>query len=211
MKSMRGVRRGAVMRMLGGAVLAAALGLSAARADAGLRVASVFGHGMVLQRDKVVPVWGWAEPGAEVKVEFAGQAKTAKAGADGLWMAQLDPMRASADGRALKVSVRGASASSGSAAFTNVVVGEVWVCSGQSNMAFPLSRASNAKEAQASAADPMLRLLRVVASPANDVVMGPTNGLQGSWAISESASAATFPAVGWFFGRELRKALDVPV
>ncbi len=98
-------------------------------AHAKVKVAPVFGDHMVLQRDMEVPIWGTADKGEKVLVEFAGQKKETKAGDDGKWMVELDPMKVSAEGRILTVS---------GTQFSNVVVGEVWVGSGQSNMGWPL-------------------------------------------------------------------------
>lgn len=94
-------------------------------AFAAVRPAMIFNDNMVLQRDCKVPVWGTAEPGEEVKVSFAGQSLTAKADAKGAWMVTLAPMKACAEGRPLTIA---------SQSFSNVAVGEVWLCSGQSNM-----------------------------------------------------------------------------
>jgi len=93
------------------------------------RLAQIFQDNMVLQREKPVPVWGWANPGAQVEVAFGGQKKQAKADAKGYWKAILDPMPASRDGRTLEVRIGGTALSR-----KNVLVGEVWMATGQSNM-----------------------------------------------------------------------------
>jgi ferredoxin len=101
-----------------------------------LKLATLFSDGMVLQRDQKVAVWGWTDPGAEVTVSFAGKDSTAKAGVDGKFVVRLKKMKASAEPRTLKV-VSG----SDSADVKNVLVGEVWLCSGQSNMLWPVKSA----------------------------------------------------------------------
>ncbi|WP_269539245.1 hypothetical protein [Cerasicoccus fimbriatus] len=109
----------------------AAAGLLAANiAHAELSVAEIFSSKMVLQRDKDVPVWGWADAGESVKVSFGGQTATAQANADGKWMAKLSPMDANAKGQTMTVETAGGEKTE----FTDVLVGEVWLASGQSNM-----------------------------------------------------------------------------
>ena len=111
------------------AVLFAFAFAAAASMAAGVEVASPFADGMVLQRGMKVPVWGWADPGTQVTVSFAGTTRTATAGADRKWRVDLPPMEASKEGRELRVN---------DVTFRDVVVGEVWFCSGQSNMALQL-------------------------------------------------------------------------
>ena len=99
--------------------------LCALSASAAVKFASPFGDGMVLQRGKPVAVWGTADAGEKVNVTFAGQSASATAGADGRWLVRLAPMEASAEGRVLKAN---------DDEVKDVLVGEVWLCSGQSNM-----------------------------------------------------------------------------
>jgi sialate O-acetylesterase len=176
----------------------------AALAPAEVRVPALFGDNMVLQRDQPVPVWGWSDPGDTVTVSFAGQTRQATAGADGRWLLRLDPMPASAEPRVLSVrSARGAAHPS----FTNVLVGEVWICSGQSNMKASLAGTLGAANAIAAAGLPRLRLFdaRMWAAPK------PLTDVVGRWAESGPESAAGFSAVGFHFGRTLLEALDIPV
>ena len=95
---------------------------------ADVKLPPVIGSGMVLQREMAVPVWGWAEAGEEVTVSFAGQTKKTKAGNDGKWTVSLDPLKANGNGSALTVTGKN------KITLENVLVGEVWICSGQSNM-----------------------------------------------------------------------------
>ena len=170
-----------------------------------LRFARIFTDHGVLQREMPVPVWGWGTPGAEVNVEFAGQTKTATADGSGKWLVRLDPMPASADGQELKVT-------SGSAAaeLTNILVGEVWLCSGQSNMGLPISKAKGGKETIANADLPRLRMFRVKQNPMYE----PGAEVAGEWiACSPNIfeDGHDFSAVAFFFGQQLLKSQDCPI
>ncbi|MGZ0168822.1 MAG: sialate O-acetylesterase [Planctomycetales bacterium] len=167
-----------------------------------LRLASVFTDNAVLQRGQTVPIWGKGEPGQTIVVAFAGQEKSAKVDKDGRWMARLDAVSASAKGQTL-------TAKSGSevVAIGNVLIGEVWVCSGQSNMAFGLGGSVNGKAAIAAAGDDQLRLFNARAQATDE----PQESIGGSWAVDSSQSAGSFSAVGYYFGKALRKKLGVPV
>ena len=165
--------------------------------------ASLCTDNMVLQRGRPVPVWGMAEAGEKVTVEFAGQVKTTVAAADGKWSIRLAALPASAEARSL--TVRGAAGEP--KAFTNVVVGEVWIASGQSNMEWNLARAANGEAAVKDSADPLLRLFTVKKNT-SDI---PQAAVVGSWAACSPENAGGFSAVGYFFGRDLRRALQVPV
>ena len=116
----------------------------AAVAQAEVTVAKVFGDNMVLQRDMEVPVWGWADPGEKVTVQFANQKKSAEADKTGKWMIRLDPMPANAKGRTLVVTAAGGNRK---LEIGNVLVGEVWLCSGQSNMEWLVKQSEGADEA----------------------------------------------------------------
>jgi sialate O-acetylesterase len=111
-------------------------------AQAGLRMPAIFSDGMVLQRDRPVWVWGWSEPGDEVTVQFAGQEKRGKSGADGRWEVQLEPMAASFENREIRIQ----SLSGGAKTIRNVWVGEVWFTAGQSNMMMGISHAVGGEE-----------------------------------------------------------------
>jgi sialate O-acetylesterase len=189
------------MRMLAVLLLVLA-GSARAREEsaADLKVHSLFSDHMVLQSDFACPVWGTAEPGDEVTVSIAGQKKSAKAGGEGKWTVKLDPLPAGGP-HELTVAART------TVKFEDVLVGEVWICSGQSNMEFTVKGSINAAEEIAKADFPKIRHFlvpkRQEASPVSDVV--------GKWQVCSPETAAGFTAVGYYFGRELHHCLGVPV
>ncbi|MCY2951412.1 MAG: hypothetical protein NTU53_05470 [Planctomycetota bacterium] len=166
------------------------------------KLPAIFGDNMVLQQGKTIPVWGSADAGQRVGVEFARQRKTATTGVDGKWMVKLDPVKAGGPYE-MKVTV-GDSASVG---YKNVLVGEVWVCSGQSNMEMSLRGTSNAQEAIAAAGNPKIRLFTVSKAQAES----PQIDCKGKWQECTAETVPGFSAVGYHFGREVQAALDVPV
>lgn len=168
---------------------------------AAIKLPAVFADHMVLQCDQPVPVWGTADAGEQVTVEFAGQKKTATADAAGKWILRLDAMPASAEPRAL--TVRGKN----SVAIPDVLVGEVWLASGQSNMGVPLSSAHNAATELPAANDAQLRFFTVTKATAAE----PQSDLRGKWEASNPDTAKNFSAVAYFFARELRAKLQCPV
>jgi sialate O-acetylesterase len=181
------------------ATLTAVLALASVTLRAEVKPNSLFSDGVVLQRGVSVPVWGTANNGEKVTVQFQDQ-KVVTTAKDGRWMVRLKRLKA---GGPFTLSITGEN----SITITNVLVGEVWLCSGQSNMAFQLARAANAAEAIAAAGDPFLRLYTVPRSAMDT----PQTDAPGTWKESTPDSAATFSAVAYFFGRDLRRALNVPV
>jgi sialate O-acetylesterase len=179
-----------------------ALALLGTISRAEVTLAPLFTDHAVLQCDKVVPIWGTAATGEKVTVVFAGQQRQATPGFDGRWLVLLDPIPATAAGADLSVS------GSNGITLHDVVVGEVWLCSGQSNMEFPLARALDGEREVAAANLPLIRHVRVehvVAEQPADKV--PTSG----WEVATPQTAARFTAVGFFFARELQERLGVPV
>lgn len=176
-----------------------ALALSVLPTLADVQLHALFSEGAVLQQGRAVPVWGTARDGEKVTVQFQGQEKSTVAHG-GRWQVRLQPLRA---GGPFSLIVRG----DNTITRTNVLVGEVWLCSGQSNMGFQLWRAAQADAAIAAAADPQLRLFTVPRGGADE----PQANLLGDWKDSTPHSASNFSAVAYFFGRELRRALRVPV
>lgn len=179
--------------------------LLAAQAAAAPALAPLFRDHAVLQSDKPVPVWGTAAPGEHVSVAFAGQSVGATAGPDGRWIAFLAPLAANPVGSDLTVT------GSQAAAVHDVVVGEVWLCAGQSNMEFPVSegaaRVENAPAEVAAARYPLIRQFREAhrASPA------PLDAAGGDWRACSPETVGAFSAVGYFFARDLFNRLGVPV
>ncbi|MFO1530779.1 MAG: sialate O-acetylesterase [Kiritimatiellia bacterium] len=157
---------------------------------------------MILQRDAAVPVWGTAAAGETVTVEFAGQKKTGTAAADGRWMVKLNALPASSESRDLLVST-GAETLKRS----DVLVGEVWVASGQSNMGVPLNSAHNAADQLPRAEDPLLRFFRVPTRCAGE----PQSDVSAKWEASTPTAAKGFSAVAWFFARDIRADQKCPV
>ena len=168
------------------------------RAD--VKVPAIFGSHMVLQRDQKDRVWGWAEPGEEVTVKIAGQSQATKAGQDGSWQVMLEPMPA---GGPHVLSIQGKN----TLTLDDVLVGEVWLCSGQSNMQWGVGGARDADLELATAKYPRIRLITVP----NLGTQEPQKDFRGSWQPCRRETAAGFSAVGYFFGRQLHQTLDVPV
>ena len=154
----------------------------------------------MLQRGVTVPVWGKAKFGEKVTVEFRGQKAEAVADLNSKWMVRLKKMDA---GGPFTMVIRGEN----TITLTNICVGEVWICSGQSNMEWPLKKAVNAEQAIPAANDPLLRLFH---TPKNATEV-PQYSVKTSWQVCTPTNAESFSAIGYFFGRELRQKLNVPV
>lgn len=184
------VSKRTIKRVPRGLLSFALMMLCASSGRAGLKLESLFSDHMVLQRGKEIPVFGMADPGEEVKVEFNGRTTGGKADPTGKWIVRLKPMEAAAGPLEMKVS-----SPTGTLVFKNIAVGDIWVCSGQSNMEMPLGSCLNATADIAAASHPQIRLFKVYAP----------------WKICSPDAAKDFSAVGYYFGRELNKALDVPI
>ena len=169
-----------------------------AAVSAELKLAGLFTDHMLLQRDQPVPVWGRATPGAEVTVSFAEQKKTTKADADGAWIVKLDPMPASAEGRELQA---------GEQVVRDVLVGDVWLCSGQSNMHFRMGSTFDAEKEIAAADHPKVRFFTVEQQFAQNA----STNVQGTWKPVSPQTAADCSAVACYFGMALQPKVGVPV
>ena len=169
-----------------------------------LKLAAVFSDHMVLQRDKPVPVWGWADPGEMITVEFADQKKSAIADASGKWQVKLDPMEASVQSRVLVVRSQKLERQ---ARVADVLVGEVWLGSGQSNMAMAVNRAKDFEKERAAATLPLIRIFKEESRAA---ATAQADG-SGKWTACSPDTVAGFSATLFFFGRELHRELKVPV
>lgn len=178
-----------------------ALLVPCAAVGANVQTPHVFGSNMVLQRNKPVPVWGKASPGEKVTVTFAGQSQSTVAGPHGSWRIQLEPMKASGKPRDLVITGKNR------VVFKNVLVGEVWICSGQSNMEWTVNGSANAKAEIKAANFPSIRHLKVPRR-ADDI---PQSDFNGKWTICSPRTAANYTAVGYYFARKLHRELGVPI
>jgi sialate O-acetylesterase len=174
--------------------------LTERRALADVKLPSMFTDHAVLQRDMPVPVWGIASPGEEVTVAIAGQTHKTKADENGNWDVKLDPLKL---GKPLTLVVEGKNRLERN----DILAGEVWLCSGQSNMEFALARATDGDLDVAAANHPNIRLVRVK-GPGSQT---PVEDFKGQWEVCTPESATGFSAVGYFFGRELNQQLNVPI
>jgi len=163
--------------------------------------APLFQDRAVLQRDKPVPVWGRAEPGEKVSVTFAGQTVGATAGRDGRWIVYLDALAASTEPAELVIAGRN------TVTVRDVVVGEVWLCAGGTGLETEVARARNAAAAAASTDFPLLRHFKIAPATAER----PAETADGAWAAASPEIVGAFPAVGYFFARDLHRRLQVPV
>jgi sialate O-acetylesterase len=175
---------------------------SAAVANASLRLPRLFADGMVVQRDKPIVVWGWSAPGASVAIAFHGRSTSAVANANGQWQARLPAEHA---GGPFELSVR---AGAERAMVHDVLVGDVWVASGQSNMEFRVAEGNDAAHEIASAHDTLLRQFKV---PNSWSKTPETDLAGGTWMRADSQHVGGFSAVAYFFARELRHSVGVPI
>lgn len=178
------------------------LGSAAAPAPDSLRLSRVIGNSMVIQRGVPVPVWGWAAPGAQISVTFKSATRTATADAHGAWSVTFP---ATSAGGPFEMMV---SSGAQRIALHDILVGDVWVASGQSNMEWVLADAKNGDKEAAAANYPTIRHFKVptswAESPLDDV-----SG--GQWEVADPAHAGRFTAIGYFFARDLQRSVNVPI
>ena len=182
-------------------LLLSGLLLGAPAAHAEVSLAPLFRDGAVLQQGKPVPVWGRATAGEKITIAFGGQCIGATTGTDGRWVVVLAPLPASTLGTDLVA--RGQNL----VTIHDVVVGEVWLCSGQSNMEWPVERAQEAAKEIATAHYPLIRQFKVEQTVADT----PRETVAGEWQAASSATVGKFTAVGYFFARDLFQKLGVPI
>jgi sialate O-acetylesterase len=161
----------------------------------------VIGEAMVLQRDRPAPIWGQADAGEVVTVRFAGQLKKTVAGPDGKWLLRLDSLRANATPAMMTISGKN------TIELKNILVGEVWLVAGQSNMQRLLSETANGAAAIAAADQPLIRLFNLSRQVAFKHKAPPL----ATWQACSPESVKEFSAAGYYFGVELQKELKVPV
>ncbi|MEZ6191445.1 MAG: sialate O-acetylesterase [Phycisphaerales bacterium] len=177
--------------------------ITTSRLHADLRLPAILSDHMVLQQQAKVAIWGWADPGERVTVSISKQSHETKTDTGGRWRVILEPMPATDKPQTLAVST----ATGESITIKDVLVGEVWLCAGQSNMDFKVTYSENREEAVANADLPTVRVFGV-----NQVRSAePQDNLDGQWKRSDAASVLSFTAVGYYFGRELNRELDVPI
>jgi len=180
-------------------------------AVADLRLPAIFSDHMILQRGRPAPVWGWADPGERITVRFAGQSHSTAAGPDGKWILRLDSLEASAEPREFSVDA-GAGEHLDTIRLQNVIVGEVWLCSGQSNMEMPMKGYNN---------EPILRSNDAIARSSNSAIRlftvqrktsgKPLDDVAGRWEPSSPEVVSDFSAVGYSFAEYVHRVLGVPV
>lgn len=179
--------------------------LSASLLHADVKLPAIFSDHMVIQREVEAPVWGWADAGEKVSVSFSGATKTVTAGDDGKWMVKLPVQAANATPQTLTVK------GNNEIVLRNVLVGDVWICSGQSNMEWPLKRSTKKADEIAAAAkdNTQLRLFDVakhIKAPE------PAEDCPGTWStLEDPARVLNFSGCGFFFGSKLQKELNVPI
>lgn len=166
-----------------------------------VRLPPVFSSDMVLQRDIPIKIWGWADKREQITISFLGETVGVKADKKGAWHAELKPAAA---GGPYDLTISG----SNEIVLSNILVGDVWICSGQSNMEWPLRATNNAEEEIAGAIHPRIRLFtvqkKVSTVPLSDCA-------SEGWVVCSPETAADFSAVAYFFGRKLNQDLDVPI
>ncbi|MGE5295300.1 MAG: sialate O-acetylesterase [Solirubrobacterales bacterium] len=196
---MRHQRDNCVGKMLGAC---ASLLLLASVGTADIRLPAIVGDNMVLQQGRKVPLWGWADPGetVSIKVSWKADEQRVTAGKDGKWKLAV---QAPAVGGPYEITLTGKN----TIALKDILCGEVWVCSGQSNMEWPVASAASGDQEVASAECPKIRLFtvqkKIAATPEADCV--------GQWVVCSPQTVGGFSAVGYFFGRHLLRELNVPI
>jgi sialate O-acetylesterase len=161
----------------------------------------VISSGMVLQRDQRVPIWGKADPGEAITVSFGGQSKRTTADRDGKWLVRLNPMRANATPATMTVEGKNR------LEIKDILIGEVWLVAGQSNMQRLLSETANGAAVIAAASHPLIRLFNVSRQVAFKHAAPPL----ATWATCTPESVKAFSAAGYYFAVELQKELNVPI
>lgn len=165
-------------------------------------VSKAFGDHMVLQQGAPIRVWGTGDPGESISVSLGGKTAKATTTKEGSWRVDLPSL--TANGKSHTMTVKGKN----TIEIKDVLLGEVWICSGQSNMEWAVNRSLNPKEEIAAAKHPQIRLFNV---PGHVAQPEPGNDPRGKWQICSPESVPSFSAVGYYFGRELQKELNIPI
>ena len=181
--------------------LACLIGLSGITAYADVKLPRLVGNHMVLQRDAEIHLWGWADPEEDITVRFIDQKATTTADDSGYWEVSLDPVGV---GGPFSMTVAG----NNTIALEDILMGDVWVCSGQSNMGWPVKNVNDSEKEIAQADFPEIRLFTVP----REMATQPQDRLsEGSWQSCSPETIPDFSAVAYFFGRELTRHLNVPI
>lgn len=176
--------------------------------NAQIRLPKVLGSNMILQREKPVPIWGWASAGEQVTVTFAGQQHTTKAAADGSWKVTLSSLKANAQPQNMTI------AASNTITLSNILIGEVWLCSGQSNMEYPMkigtTYAKPKKGIDSAALEitktyPYIRIFRV------EKVLSTPDVTSNGWSVCSGEAFERISAVGFYFAKNIQQQLNIPV
>lgn len=173
--------------------------------QADVKLPTIFADHMVLQQKKPVQVWGWADANEKVSVSFGDQSKTTTADASGNWNLKLDPLNANATPQ--KLTIKG----NNEIVLNDVLVGEVWVASGQSNMQWSVRASDNPNQEIAAAKHPNIRLFTIQTHVAEEPRKQVMDGKFISWKAVTPESIPSFSAVAYYFGRDLQKHLNVPI
>jgi sialate O-acetylesterase len=176
--------------------------LAACICNAAVKLPSLFTDGMVLPRDVEIPIWGWAEPGEKLTLTFGGQTLRTIADNEGKWLVRLKPMSADKTSRDLTVT-----GTTSTIKVKNVLVGEVWLCSGQSNMNLPLRESSQAAAMKTEATNGMIRYF--TAPPLASLL--PCDDIAASWTVCNTDTLGRCSAVAYFFAKEISGSLDLPI
>ncbi|MDR0824843.1 MAG: sialate O-acetylesterase [Prevotella sp.] len=172
--------------------------------NAEVKLPHIFSDNMVFQRDAPIKIWGWADKGETIEVRFINQTKKVKADKSGSWTLTLNPV---AYGGPYTMEIKG---KANNISFNNILVGEVWLCSGQSNMEMPVNgwgRVYNYEQEIKDANHPMIRSFNVVKA----IGTQPENDLDGTWQVCSPQTVSAFSATAYFFARKLNQELNIPI
>ena len=194
------MRSSLLSRVLCGLLLGSCCFVEAAQSKNNFIVSNLFADHMVFQQNAKLPVWGWADPGTKVTVDLAGNSARSTAGKDGKWMVWLPPLKA---GGPYELVINGPK----KVTVKDVLVGDVWICSGQSNMEMPVRNCMNKEKEIATANYPFIRQF----GNTKLIAYEPQKNTLGRWSVCSPKTVPHWTAVGYFFGRDLYNKLHIPV
>lgn len=194
------IRRHRIKTTIDNIVFALAISVLVTPSWPAVKLPAIFSNHMVLQKDMPLLIWGWAEPAEKISVEIFGQTVSTKTANTGKWTAELQAISKPGPH---KLTITGTN----TIVIEDVLVGEVWLASGQSNMAMTVAASNNAKEETATADYPQIRHFLVSRTPAEL----PQEDCKGSWVVCSPSTAGAFSAAGYFFARDIHLSLKVPM